>query len=304
MTLASAAVGAPWFGIYLPQLRMPFERIVERTIAAERAGFDSVWLMDHFTAPAAPEVDTYEGFTTATVLAARTSTIRIGHLVLCDPFRHPVLLAKIAATLDVVSGGRLELGVGWGSVPPELEMFGFGPEPPAVRAAKLRETLEILALMFTGEPFDHDGHYTLRRAIGRPVPVQEHVPIHIGGGGPKLTMPLVAEFADWWNCPGYALDRIDELRALAGNARVSTQHPIGLALDAGSRDDAIATVHRRFGSWGGVVAGTADEVADALSAEVRQGVEGFVMQFSDFGTPETIECFMRDVAPHVRAAAS
>ena len=219
-------MGAPWFGIYLPQLRMSFDRILERTLAAEAAGFDSVWLMDHFTAPRAPEVDTFEGFTVATALAARTSKIRIGHLVLCDPFRHPVLLAKMAATLDVISGGRLELGIGWGSVPAELETYGFGPEPPAVRAAKLRETLEILELMFGGEPFDYDGaHYRLRRAIGRPVPAQDHMPIHIGGGGPKLTMPLVERFADWWNCPGYALERIDDLRPLAGHARVSHATP-------------------------------------------------------------------------------
>jgi len=298
----SRFVGAPWFGLYLPQLRMSFDRILERTLAAEAAGFDSVWLMDHFTAPAAPEVDTFEGFTVATALAAHTSTIRIGHLVLCDPFRHPVLLAKMAATLDVISGGRLELGIGWGSVPVELETYGFGPEPPAVRAAKLRETLEITELMFAGEPFDYDGaHYKLRRAIGRPVPAQAHMPIHIGGGGPKLTMPLVERFADWWNCPGYALDRIDELRPLAGNARISVQHPIGLALDTASRGEVVDTVHRRFGSWGAVIAGTAGEVADGLAAEVHQGVEGFVMQFSDFGTPETIRHFMAEVAPTVRA---
>jgi alkanesulfonate monooxygenase SsuD/methylene tetrahydromethanopterin reductase-like flavin-dependent oxidoreductase (luciferase family) len=222
--------------------------------------------------------------------------------VLCDPFRHPALLAKIAATFDVISAGRLELGVGWGSVPVELETYGFGPEPPAVRAAKLRETLEILDLMFSGEPFDYDGrHFRLHQAIGRPVPVQARVPIHIGGGGPKLTMPLVERFADWWNCPGYALDRIEELRPLAGKARISTQHPIGLAPDAASRDEVAATVNRRFGSWGGVIAGTSDEVADALAAEVAQGVEGFVMQFSDFGTPETSERFIAEVAPRVRA---
>ena len=294
-------MGVPWFGLYLPQVRMPFDRILERTLAAEAAGFDSVWLMDHLTAPAAPEVDTLEGWTVASALAARTSRIRIGHLVLCDPFRHAALLAKMAATLDVISGGRLDLGIGWGSVPVELETYGFGPEPPAARAARLRETLEVLELMFGGEPFDYDGeHYRLRRAIGRPVPVQQHVPIHIGGGGPKLTMPLVARFADWWNCPGYALDRIDELRPRAGRARVSTQHPIGLAADAASRDEAIATVQRRFGSWGGVIAGTANEVADALAAEASRGVEGFVMQFGDFGTPETVERFMREVAPSVR----
>ena len=288
----------PWFGLYLPQIRMSFDRILERTLAAEAAGFDSVWLMDHFAAPMAPDVDTFEGWTVATALAARTSTIRIGHLVLCDPFRHPVLLAKMAASLDVISNGRLELGIGWGSVPDELATFGFGPEPPAVRAAKLRETLEIMELMFAGEPFDFAGeHFTLRGATGRPVPAQSHVPIHIGGGGPKLTMPLVERFADWWNCPGYALDRIDDLRPLAGNARISAQHPIGLAANAGARAEAIDTVQRRFGSWGGVIAGTADEVATALAAEVGRGVEGFVCQFSDFGTPETIERFMRDVVP-------
>jgi alkanesulfonate monooxygenase SsuD/methylene tetrahydromethanopterin reductase-like flavin-dependent oxidoreductase (luciferase family) len=295
----------PWFGLYLPQLRMSFDRILERTLAAEAAGFDSVWLMDHFTAPMAPDIDTYEGWTVATALAAHTSTIRIGHLVLCDPFRHPVLLAKTAASFDVISGGRLELGIGWGSVPAELEMFGFGPEPAATRAAKLRETLEILELMFSGEPFDYEGEYhTLRGAIGRPVPVQPRVPVHVGGGGPKLTMPLVERFADWWNCPGYALERIDDLRAHAGSARVSVQHPIGLATGPADRDETIATVRRRFGSWGGVIAGTAEEVAAAMTAEVERGVEGFVCQFSDFGAPETVARFMRDVAPAIRGAGT
>jgi alkanesulfonate monooxygenase SsuD/methylene tetrahydromethanopterin reductase-like flavin-dependent oxidoreductase (luciferase family) len=157
--------------------------------------------------------------------------------------------------------------------------------------------------MFAGETFDYDGaHFHLQRAIGRPVPAQARVPVHIGGGGPKLTMPLVERFADWWNCPGYALDRIDELRPLAGRARISTQHPIGLAPDAAARDDVIATAHRRFGAWGGVIAGTADEVASELAAEVNRGVEGFVLQFSDFGTPETIQHFMSEVAPVVRAS--
>ncbi|GIU85768.1 MAG: hypothetical protein KatS3mg009_0283 [Acidimicrobiia bacterium] len=289
-----------WFGLYLPQLRMSWDRILERALAAEAAGFDSVWLMDHLAAPMAPEVDTFEGWTIATALAARTERIRIGHLVLCDPFRHPALLAKMAATLDVVSDGRLELGIGWGSVPDELARYGFGPEPPAVRAAKLRETLQILDAMFSGEEFDHAGeHFTLVGARGRPVPVQSRIPVHVGGGGARFTMPLVREFADWWNCPGYALDRIAELRPLAGTARVSTQHPIGLAPSARERDDVVATAHRRFGAWGGVIAGTAEEVAAALAAEAAAGVEGFVLQFSDFGEPATLERFMREVAPAV-----
>jgi alkanesulfonate monooxygenase SsuD/methylene tetrahydromethanopterin reductase-like flavin-dependent oxidoreductase (luciferase family) len=249
----------------------------------------------------APDVDTFEGWTIASALAARTSRIRIGHLVLCDPFRHPALLAKMAATLDVISGGRLELGIGWGSVPTELITYGFGDDPPAVRATKLRETLEILDKMFAGEPFDYDGkHFTLRGAQGRPVPAQSRIPVHIGGGGALHTMPLVRDHADWWNCPGYALNRLDELRPLAGGARISAQHPIGLAAGAAEREEATATVQRRFGSWGGVVAGTAAEVADALALEIAGGVEGFVCQFGDFGKPGTIERFMSDVASRLR----
>lgn len=295
---------AVWFGLFLPQLRMSFPTILERTLAAEAAGFDSVWLMDHLAAPAAPEHDAFEGWTLAAALAVRTSRIRIGHLVTCDPFRHPALLAKMAATVDVLSDGRLELGLGWGSVERELETYGIGAEPAVRRAARMRESIEVLDLMFAGERFDHDGaHHRLHGAIGRPRPVQEpRPPLHIGGAGPKLTMPIVRDHADWWNCPTYAVDRLAELRPLAGDAGVSVQHPVGLAPTDADRSETVAIAERRFGAWGGLVAGTATEVADALAAEAATGVEGFVIQLTDFGTPETAAHFMADVAPTVRTA--
>jgi alkanesulfonate monooxygenase SsuD/methylene tetrahydromethanopterin reductase-like flavin-dependent oxidoreductase (luciferase family) len=293
-----------WFGVFLPQLRMSFDTILERSLAAEAAGFDSVWLMDHLAAPAAPEWNTLEGWTLAAGLATRTSRIRVGHLVTCDPFRHPAVLAKMAATVDVLSSGRLELGLGWGSVDDELRTFGIDAGPAAERAARLRETLEILPRMFSGDPFDYAGrHYRLEGARGRPVPTQERIPLHIGGAGPKLTMPLVREFADWWNCPSYAADNLAELRALAGTARVSVQHPIGLAAGAADRDEVGETVTRRFGSWGGVLTGSPTEVAVALAADVALGARGFVLQFHDFGADATLERFMAEVAPAVRAAA-
>ena len=293
-----------WFGLFLPQLRMSFPTILERTLAAEAAGFDSVWLMDHLAAPAAPDHDSFEGWTLASALAVRTSRIRIGHLVTCDPFRHPAVLAKMAATVDVLSEGRLELGLGWGSVERELETYGIGGGAPAERAARMRETIEILDLMFAGEPFDFDGeHQRLEGAIGRPRPVQlPRPPLHLGGAGPKLTMPMVRDHADWWNCPSYAVDRLADLRPLAGDARVSVQHPIGLAPTDADRTDTVQLAERRFGAWGGLRAGTATEVADALAGEAASGVEGFVVQLTDFGRPETVAHFMAEVAPTIRTA--
>ena len=168
----------------------------------------------------------------------------------------------------------------------------------------MRETIEILDLMFAGDPFDHLGEaHQLRGAIGRPRPVQlPRPPLHIGGAGPRLTMPIVREHADWWNCPTYAVDRLAELRSLAGNARVSVQHPVGLASGPPTATTPSRRSERRFGSWGGLIAGTSTEVADALAAEAAAGVEGFVVQLTDFGHPDTIEQFMTEVAPTVLRA--
>jgi alkanesulfonate monooxygenase SsuD/methylene tetrahydromethanopterin reductase-like flavin-dependent oxidoreductase (luciferase family) len=275
-------------GLFLPQVRMDFATIEARVLVAEEAGFHSVWFMDHLAPPAAPHLDCLEGWTLASAVAARTSTIRIGHLVLCNPFRHPAVLAKMAATLDVISGGRLELGIGWGSVAAELRAFGVGDEPPAVRAARLGETLEII---------DYAGRfYRLEGATARPRPVNGRIPVHLGGAGVKLTMPLVARHADWWNCPSTAVDRLAELRPLAGGrARLSVQHVVALAPTAATRDEVADLARRRFGGWGGLITGTPDEVVDALQREIDVGAELFVIQFSDFGTPETLRLFATDV---------
>ena len=286
------------FGVFLPQLRMSFATIEAKARSAEELGYHSVWLMDHLAAPAAPEHDTLEGWTLAAALAARTSTVRLGHLVTANPFRHPALLAKMAATVDVVSGGRLELGLGWGSLEDELLTFGIGVAPPPMRAAQLGEAVEVIELMFTGEPFDYAGkHFRLKGALGRPRPLAGRVPVHIGGAGRRLTMPLVARHADWWNCPAYAVDRLDELRPLAGNARVSVQHPIGLAPSTAARVEVEQLTTKRFGAWGGIVSGTPGEVVAALARERALGVELFILQFHDFATPETLSLFAREVMP-------
>ena len=286
-------------GVMLPQLRMEPATIEARVLAAEEAGLHSVWFMDHLAAPALPEADALEGWTLASFLAARTERIRLGHLVLCDAFRPPALLAKMAATLDVLSGGRLELGLGWGSVPGELETYGLGRGTPAERAARLDETLTAVRALLTGDPVDLDGeHVVLRGAVARPRPVQDSLPITIGGAGRRLTLPLVNAHADWWNCPCYAADRLDELRPLvADHVRVSVQRPIGLAASSAEREEVAALAQRRLGGWGGLVTGTPDEVAAALQRDVDLGAELVIAVLHDFGRPESLRLLADEVLP-------
>ena len=296
--------GGPEFWLYLPQMRMSFGTITERARAAEQAGFDGIAVMDHFAPPALPSADSFDAMTTAAAIAARTDQLKISHLVLCSSFRHPSVLAKEMVSLDHLSGGRFELGIGWGSVPGELSRFGLPVEEPARRSARLEEYLQVFAALFTGQPVDFDGEFvTLRGAQLSPVPLAGRIPVVIGGGGARLTMPLVARYADWWNCPGYAFDRFDGLRKLAGSARISTQHPVGLAATAADVPTVTAITQRRFGGWGGLLAGTAADVAGALADLQARGVERFYLQFSDFGLPETLARFGADVIPRVRAAA-
>jgi alkanesulfonate monooxygenase SsuD/methylene tetrahydromethanopterin reductase-like flavin-dependent oxidoreductase (luciferase family) len=305
-----ASAREPLFGVMLLPVAVPFNRLEATARLADDLGYDTLWLFDHLDTPhaepGAQPLDLYEGWTTATWLAARTEQIRIGHNVLCAPLRHPALLAKMAATLDVASGGRAELGIGWGSMPTELRRFGFGDEGGRVRAARLRETLEILELMWQGEAFEYRGeHYQVPDGIGRPRPVRGHIPIQIGGVGPTLTMPLVARFADWWNCPPTGLERFDELRGLAGQARVALQMVVGMVPSSTMRERVERDTESRFGAtWGGSVVGTPDEVAAALRRHVDRGIHQLIIQFHDYGRRQSLELFATEVMPAIRATAA
>jgi alkanesulfonate monooxygenase SsuD/methylene tetrahydromethanopterin reductase-like flavin-dependent oxidoreductase (luciferase family) len=293
----------PLFGVMLLPVAVPFARLDATARAADELGFDSLWLFDHLDTPhsdpGTPTFDVYEGWTTATWLAAHTEQIRIGHNVLCASFRHPALLAKMAATLDVASSGRAELGIGWGSMPDELRRFGFGEEPGPARSARLLETLEILELMFGGEPFDYRGrYYQVPDGIGRPRPLRGRIPIQIGGIGPKLTMPLVARFADWWNCPTSGLEFFDELRPLAGKARVALQVVVGRVPSAGARSAVELETQTRFGStWGSWVVGNPDQVGVELRSHLDRGIDQIIVQFHDYGSRKSLELFASEVMP-------
>lgn len=284
------------YHLFLPQMRLSPHALRERAEAAEAAGFTGLAVMDHLFPPGAADQPMYEALTTVTWLAAVTERLRLGHLVLCDSFRHPAVLARQAVTLDHLSGGRFELGIGSGSTPGELDSYGFGAPTPAQRMARLRETLTLVRAFWTGQPVDHHGtNFQVEGARQLPTPLGR-IPIVVGGTGPK-TMALVAEFADWWNVPMHQTDRLMTARASAGDARVSVQLLVTLIRDERDRDVVVDLAARRFGGMNqeGHLVGTADELRPRLEALGDQGVERIYTWFTDFAMPETLSHFGREI---------
>ena len=286
------------FHLYLPQMRMSMEQIVERAANAERLGFGGIAFMDHLAPPKAAQSPMFEAMTTATWLAARTERLTVGHLVLCDSFRHPVVLAKQAVTLDHASGGRFELGLGWGSVLDEIEAYGIGEAAPRVLVARLAETLEVLRLLWSGEQVSYQGTYhTLRDVSQQPTPLG-HIPILIGGTGPR-TLELVAAYADWWNLPIRTLEKLEQLRPKAGKARVSLQQMVTLIPSEAERDEITRTAQRRFGQMAGgsgMVTGNVSELTAYFRTLADRGIERFYVWFTDFARTPTLEAFSEVIA--------
>lgn len=273
---------AEWF-LFLPQVRFRLDEIVDRARTAERSGFDGIAFIDHLEAPGATAQGIWEAMTVATWTAAHTERLRIGHLVLCDAFRHPAVLAKQAVTLAAATQGRFELGLGWGSWPQEFTRFGIddGDDAPA-RVRRLQRTLELLPRYWGA---DDTGELTQQ-------PVPEHrIPLVLGGTG-KRTMELVRNHADWWNVPSHQLDRLPELLPTVGSVRASVQQMVGFIGAGADRDTITETSHRRFGHLGdGLRCGDAAELRDHFTGLTEQGVERFYVWFADFAQPQTLAEF-------------
>jgi alkanesulfonate monooxygenase SsuD/methylene tetrahydromethanopterin reductase-like flavin-dependent oxidoreductase (luciferase family) len=281
------------FHLYLPQLRMSFDRLVASAQAAESAGFAGIAGMDHLAPPGAEQHSMYEAMVTNTWLAAHTEHITVGSLVLCDAFHHPAVLARQAVSLDHASGGRFELGIGWGSWADDFFKFGVEPPEPAARVRRLRETLEVLKALWSGETVDYDGAFHhLRGARQVPAPVGK-IPIVIGGTGPK-TLALVREHADWWNIPVTQLDLLERSRSLAGDTRVSIQQTVAYVGRDADRDAVAAAAVRRFRAMTPVT-GTGTELVDHFGRLSDQGVERVYAWFSDFAPPDTLAAFGAEV---------
>ncbi len=173
---------------------------VARTI--EAAGYESLWVFDHFhTVPAPTQEATYEAWTLMAALAAVTDTVRLGQMCTCNTYRPPSYLAKVAASIDVISGGRLEMGIGAGWYEHEHDGYGYPFLKPAARIGMMREGVEIMKAMWTDDLVDYDGrYYQLRGAISQPKPIQQpHIPFWIAGGGEQLTLNVAARYARYTN---------------------------------------------------------------------------------------------------------
>ena len=311
---------------------------LEATIAfarrVEELGFDSVWVSDHFFLDlskyggAAERHSSLEAITSLAAIAVETERVRLGTLVLCEAFRHPPLLAKMAATLDIVSGGRLDLGVGAGWYEDEYVANGYRFPPVGERMARLRETTEILAGMLSQERFSFAGRfYRVDDAPNDPPPVQRpRPPIWVGGkGGPKL-MRIVAEAADGWNTvwrwtPGAYAERLAELERAcdrAGRDPATVRKSVGLYTVVGTDAKDLAARWRRTTERAPIdtsgismtsfahdtlVGATEDCVARIKEFEAL-GVEHLVCSFGlvpfSVSDEEQVEIVAREILPAVR----
>ncbi|HKV53341.1 MAG TPA: TIGR03560 family F420-dependent LLM class oxidoreductase, partial [Candidatus Binataceae bacterium] len=194
------------FGLFSPQAGMPWKGVMGRAASLEKLGYHSIWLVDHFWNRGVPEADVLECTATMSALAASTEKLRIGSLVLCNSFRNPALLAKQLTSIDNVSNGRVEIGLGAGWMDEEYRGYGYEFPSTGVRLRQLDEGVQILKLLMTEKRSSFEGrHYKLAEAYNNPKPVQKpHPPITIGGSGEKVMLRIVAKYADRWNCPaGY-----------------------------------------------------------------------------------------------------
>jgi len=302
------------FGLFAPQVGAPFSVLKERAQLADRLGFHSIWFVDHMWSRGLPDLDHLEAWTVMSAIAAVTERLGIGTLVLCNSYRNPALLAKMASSLDQVSNGRFLLGLGAGWMDEEYRAYGY-PFPAArVRIEQLEEALAIIKLLFKEPRASFQGkYYAVNDAVNNPKPLQQpHPPILIGGAGEKRLLRLVAEHADIWNCPNNAaLELEHKLEVLKQHCaafgrdpatiEVSEQTIVVLGRTEKDLRSKLQFAKRALGAVFDIdktaLRGTPDQLIKAIQARSRQGVTFFTMMFGDLNQPETLELFAEKVAP-------
>jgi F420-dependent oxidoreductase-like protein len=312
-------------GLQIPYFTYPdvpptelFERIAAQAVAAERSGFDTVFVMDHFyqlPMMGRPDQEMFEAYTLLGALAARTERVRLGTLVTGVTYRHPSHLAKAVTALDVISSGRALLGIGAAWFEQEHESLGFEFPPLKVRYEHLVDALEICRSMFTQPTTTYAGtHHSVTGAFNSPAPINGAIPIMIGGQGEKKTFRLAAEYAHELNTTSSFDDLPRKLEALQGHLDAIgrdrsdiTVTPLGSLVMAPTHDEATAKLGRLLASRGTdldtvladpalsamvmsrMVCGDPDEVVARVQELMAVGLDGFVVNLiADPGDTEAV----------------
>ncbi len=265
-----------------------WRRSTEIAREADQLGFDSIWLFDHFhTVPSPTDEITFESFTSLAALAAITTRVRLGHIVICTAFRNPALTAKMISTMDSISAGRMELGIGAGWKKDEWLAYGYGFPETKARLAALADHLEVITRMLAGDKHQHatyEGRYaSVRDAINVPKPVQKpRVPIMVGGNGPNVTWRLAARHADELNVDGKSPAEVAEaLPVIRSRCEEIGRDPASLRL----------SVH----IWQGKVAPPGQARIDQLGGYREVGVDRVMAMIRTSTTSdEALESFAAD----------
>ncbi len=308
------------YGVSLPQgwtmdlagIKDPVEAYETLTRVAQTAdelGYNSAWLVDHFhTIPVPSQEVTFECWTTTAALARDTKQIRIGQMVTCNGYRNPALLAKMASTVDVLSHGRLNFGIGAGWYEHEYRAYGYEyPEAPE-RLRQLREAVQVILAMWTQEEAVFEGkYYQVRGAINQPKGVQKpHIPLLIGGGGEKVTLKLVAQYGDACNVTGdldtikHKFDVIRQHCEAVGRDYNSIHRTSGVVCSIGATDEEAlekipAVVRSRFGDRikGGLI-GSPDTIRQRLAEFEAAGIQELILIFPDITTLNSLSLFAKE----------
>lgn len=297
-----------------PSPAQSWDDIRELTAHCEQTGWDGVYFADHFMpngpGPQPLDGDVLECWSVIAALAASVPRLRIAPLVTSVTYRHPTVLAKIAAAVDQVSGGRLSLGVGAGWQVNEHAAYGLELGSVRERMDRFEEAVQILASLLTEPRTTFDGKYfQVQDAPAQPAPVQARMPLLIGGGGERRTLRIAARYADHWNCwttPEVLAHKLSVLREHCeqvgrdpAEIHVSTQALLYL-----STDEEWVREKRENQSGPPVIAGTPAEVADIVARYQEAGADELIVPDSTLGSmarkKETCDLFMKEVAPAFR----
>jgi F420-dependent oxidoreductase-like protein len=290
----------------------------------ERLGFDSAWVYDHFhTVPEPTQEVTYEAWTLMAALAATTKNIRLGQMCTCNTYRPPSYLAKVASSIDVISGGRLEMGIGAGWYEHEHDGYGYEFKSPGGRLGMLREGVEIMKAMWTEDVVDYEGkYYTLKGAINQPKGIQKpHIPLWIAGGGEKVTLNIAARYAHYTNFGGDDLGLFEEKSSILARhcADVGTSYEAivrsaNFNILCAENDDAVAAKKTwlrdhlekyvspkgadRFVRMYEPSSGTPEQIIATLKDFEAEGMTYAIVNFADIAYDrESVELFAQEVVP-------